>query len=71
MIIENYEQTGKQVILLHEELRQEWPQLKRIAIALYNEQTDDLHTFVNATTGGSPLNHYTRRLKGTSKNLPT
>jgi two-component system response regulator RpfG len=62
MIIENYEQTGKQVILLHEELRQEWPQLKRIAIALYNEQTDDLHTFVNATTGGSPLNHYTRRL---------
>lgn len=63
MNAEQYQQTSQQVILLHEELRQEWPQLKRIAIALYNAQTDELHTFVNATTGGSPLNHYTQQLK--------
>jgi len=63
MNVHQYQQTGQQVILLHEELRQEWPQLKRIAIALYDAQTDELHTFVNATTGGSPLNHYTQQLK--------
>jgi HD-GYP domain-containing protein (c-di-GMP phosphodiesterase class II) len=59
---QEYQQTGQQVIKLHEALRQEWPQLKRIAVALYDAQTDELHTFVNATTGGSPINHYTKKL---------
>lgn len=63
MDVHQYQQTGQQVIALHEALRKEWPQLKRIAIALYDAQTDDLHTFVNATVGGSPLNHYTRQLQ--------
>jgi len=39
-----------------------WPHLHRIAIALYDQQTDELHTFLNSTDGGSPLNHYTQKL---------
>lgn len=60
----NYHEIGKEVISLHNQLRTEWPQLRRIAIALYDKQTDELHTFVNSNSTGSEtkLPHYTEKL---------
>lgn len=58
----NYNDIGQQVINLHNQLRIEWPQLRRIALALYDTQTDELHTFVNATVGQKILPHYTQKL---------
>lgn len=58
----HYASISSQVLMLHEELRQAWPHLKRIAIALYDASSDELHTFANATEGGSPLAHYSQRL---------
>lgn len=58
----NYHEIGQQVIDLHNQLRIEWPQLRRIALALYDLKTDELHTFVNATAGQKILPHYTQKL---------
>lgn len=58
----NYHEIGQQVINLHNQLRIEWPQLRRIALALYDKQTDELYTFVNATIGQKILPHYTQKL---------
>lgn len=58
----NYHEIGQQVITLHNQLRIEWPQLRRIALALYDAQTDELYTFVNATAGQTILPHYTQKL---------
>ncbi len=57
-----YHEIGVQVVEIHEQLRSMWPHLRRIAIALYDHQNDELHTFINSTDGGSPLNHYTQKL---------
>jgi len=58
----NYYEIGQQVVNLHNQLRMEWPHLRRIALALYDSQTDELHTFVNATAGQKILPHYTQKL---------
>jgi len=58
----NNHEIGQEVLNLHNQLRIQWPQLRRIAIALYDKQTDELHTFVNSTQGGQILPHYTQKL---------
>jgi len=58
----NYHEIGQEVVNLHDKLRHEWPQLRRIALALYDQQTDELHTFVNSNDGGAILPHYTQKL---------
>jgi len=58
----NYHEIAQEVVNLHDKLRDEWPQLRRIAIALYDKQTDELHTFINSTDGGTILPHYTQKL---------
>lgn len=43
---------------IHAELNEHLPAINRIAVAMYDPDTDILKTFVNSTEGGSPLNYY-------------
>jgi HD-GYP domain-containing protein (c-di-GMP phosphodiesterase class II) len=43
-------------------MRQVWPHLCRIAIAVYDDKTDLLKTFVNSTDGVEALTHYSVKL---------
>jgi HD-GYP domain-containing protein (c-di-GMP phosphodiesterase class II) len=43
-------------------MRQSWPHLCRIAIAVYDDKTDLLKTFVNSTDGGEALTDYSVKL---------
>jgi len=58
----NYHEIGQEVVNLHNRLRHEWPQLRRIALALYDKKTDELHTFINSDDGENILPHYTQKL---------
>lgn len=60
--MEDFNNIGKQVVEVHQELSTLWPSFRRIALALYDVATDELHTFVNATTGEAILPHYTQKL---------
>ena len=48
----------RQLIEIHGCLRQYFPALGRLAIALYDPKTDKLKTFAHSTTGGTPLAQY-------------
>ncbi len=43
---------------IHEQIRQNHPELCRIAIALYDAATDCLKTFAHSTRGNSPIHSY-------------
>ena len=47
---------------VHATLRQRFDKLSRVAIAIYDPQTDQLKTFAHSTDGGSPLLQYEVRL---------
>jgi len=64
--MQNYHDIGQQVVELHNQLRVQWPHLCRIALALYDAKTDELHTFLNATIGEMILPHYTQKLRDVS-----
>ncbi len=53
---------GQQIEALHGALREEHPGVARMAIALYDPETDLLRTFAQSTLGGSPLAFYDARL---------
>lgn len=53
---------GQQIEALHGFLREEQPGIARMAIALYDPETDLLRTFAQSTLGGSPLVFYDARL---------
>lgn len=47
---------------LHRTVRARHPVVERIAVAVYDPQTDLLKTFIHSTEGESPLRHYQARL---------
>ena len=47
---------------LHNILRERYPFLSRVALALYDPETDLLKTFASSTEGGQTLSHYEARL---------
>ncbi|MDX7705430.1 phosphodiesterase, partial [Aeromonas caviae] len=53
---------GEKVQNVHATLRQRFDKLSRVAIAIYDPQTDQLKTFAHSTDGGSPLLQYEVRL---------
>ncbi|HEY6546991.1 MAG TPA: HD domain-containing phosphohydrolase [Vicinamibacteria bacterium] len=53
---------GGQLEAIHGLLRAHFPGVERVAVALYDPQTDKLKTFVHSTEGESPLVHYEARL---------
>ncbi len=56
--MEKYSTLSEEVISLHEFISKEWPKLLRIAVALYDKQTDMLHTFIRSSYIENILNHY-------------
>lgn len=47
---------------IHDTLRKRFDFLDRVAIAIYDEKTDILKTFIHSTDIGSPLQHYRAKL---------
>lgn len=50
------------LLQLHESIRKDWPGLLRVAIALYEERSGMLHTFIKSSPEPSLLNHYSVEL---------
>lgn len=72
---------GEKIVELHNELRQSWPHLSRLAIAIYDRDTDLLKTFVRSHDTREALQHYSAKLanvpslkvlaeSGKSRNMP-
>ncbi|MCF3099466.1 HD-GYP domain-containing protein [Aeromonas australiensis] len=53
---------GEKVQSVHATLRQRFDKLSRVAVAIYDQQTDQLKTFAHSTEGDSPLVRYEVRL---------
>lgn len=53
----------EELFQLHDKLRKKWPGLSRIAVAIYDNETDILHTFIKSSPDESLLNHYSVQLK--------
>lgn len=47
---------------IHDTVKAELPGIGRIAVAIYDEQSDVLKTFVHSTDGAPPFSHYEARL---------
>ena len=47
---------------VHRQVREYFPFVVRVAVALYDPKTDDIKTFLHSTRGGSPLEHYRIKL---------
>jgi len=64
-VIEAFSDTNsiqRQLQEIHGALKSELPEIGRIAVAIYDEQTDLLKTFVHSTDGEPPFSHYEARL---------
>lgn len=48
----------EELFQLHDNIREQWPSIARVAVALYDEKTDKLHTFVKSSDDMSLLNNY-------------
>lgn len=59
---QEFKSITEDLLQLHESIRKDWPGLLRVAIALYEEQTGMLHTFVKSSPDPSLLNHYSVQL---------
>lgn len=51
------------ILNIHDELRQRFPNLRRVAMAVYEPQTDTLKTFAHSTDGYPPLAFYDVKLR--------
>lgn len=56
------EAIGQRIVSLHNELHDLWPELIRIAIAIYDPEHDELNTFINSDHGASKLDAYSAKL---------
>jgi HD-GYP domain-containing protein (c-di-GMP phosphodiesterase class II) len=48
---------------IHRNLKPDLPSIQRIAVAIYDEKSDTLNTFVHSTEGESPFSHYEAKLR--------
>jgi two-component system response regulator RpfG len=58
----SWDLVGERIIHLHSELRASWPHLSRLAVAVYDHETDRLNTFVNSGDGQRQLQNYSAKL---------
>jgi two-component system response regulator RpfG len=49
---------------VHERVREYFPFVVRVAVALYDAKTDDIKTFLHSPSESSPLKHYSTKLAG-------
>ncbi|GAB6068953.1 HD domain-containing protein [Thiomicrorhabdus hydrogeniphila] len=59
----NYQSITEELFNLHDSLRKEWPGLCRIAVAIYDDETGYIHTFIKSSLDEALLNHYSAPLK--------
>lgn len=55
-------QLADRIIKMHEAMRDIWPELSRLAVALYNKDTQTLQTFLNSTDRDGALRNYSAKL---------
>ncbi len=53
---------GAKILSLHSELMRSFPELSRLAVAIYDKETDLLKTFADSTADHSPIRHYNAKL---------
>jgi HD-GYP domain-containing protein (c-di-GMP phosphodiesterase class II) len=56
------DRVGGKLAEIHARMREEIEGLDRVAVAVYDEETDHLTTYVHSTAGPSPLTHFDARL---------
>jgi HD-GYP domain-containing protein (c-di-GMP phosphodiesterase class II) len=56
------DRVGGRLAEIHARMRDEIEGLDRVAVAMYDEETDHLTTYVHSTAGESPLRHFDARL---------
>jgi two-component system response regulator RpfG len=56
------ERIGRKLAEIHARLREELEGLERVAVAVYDEETDHLTTYVHSTVGSTPLEHFDAKL---------
>ena len=49
---------------LHQQVREYFPFIVHLSVALYDSETDDIKTFLSSPFEGSPLRHYRTKLAG-------
>lgn len=55
--------TREKVQGIHDSLKDDYPGISRISVAVYEQRTDRLKTFVHSTDGAVPFLHYDARLR--------
>ena len=55
-------QLADRIIQMHEAMRGIWPELSRLAVALYDKDTQTLQTFLNSTDRDGSLRNYSAKL---------
>lgn len=53
---------GEKLGSIHRVIKAQYGFVERVAVAIYDDKTDILKTYVNSTAQGSPLEHYQARL---------
>ena len=61
-ISQDDESIGRKIVSLHNDLMDMWPDLIRMAIAIYDQDSDELNTFVYSDRGSLTLSTYSARL---------
>ncbi|GEO81630.1 HD domain-containing phosphohydrolase [Pararhodospirillum oryzae] len=61
-MFDSSEDLSRRLVELHEQFREAFPALCRVAVALYDADTDFLRTFIHSTHGPVPLRLYEARL---------
>ena len=56
------DKVGSRLAEIHARMRDEIEGLDRVAVAVYDEETDHLTTYVHSTVGETPLSHFDARL---------
>ncbi len=56
---------GAKILALHSELMRSFPELSRLAVAIYDKESDLLKTFADSTTEHNPIRHYSAKLSET------
>lgn len=54
---------GRKLVAIHNALIRHLPQVDRIAVAIYDDKTDVLKTFIHSSGDADPLSHYQVRLR--------
>ncbi|MDD2357339.1 MAG: HD-GYP domain-containing protein [Thiovulaceae bacterium] len=58
----DYKNIAQQIVDIHEHLRLEWPHLNHVAIALYDPEKEELHSFANSENTHTKLIQFVQKI---------